>query len=165
MVTDPLAHDLHFWRLDHARHAPSWNSGIGAEACGGRWNPKGFQVVYASLDSATAILEVAVHKGFQTLDCVAHTLTAARVRDTSRVYKVERKDVPNLNWLRPGTPSRSQQAFGARLLEQHPFVLIPSCVSPYSWNLLMNPKLASGLYELVLQEPFALDGRLNPPLQ
>lgn len=162
MITDPFGPDLHFWRLDHARHATTWNSGIGAEGCGGRWNPKGLQVVYTSLDAATAILEVAVHKGFATLDGVPHTLTAARVLDTSRIHRVLPEDIPNPNWLIPGTPSHSQQAFGARLLEQHPFVLVPSSVSRHSWNLLVNPALAAGLYELVLQERFGLDGRLNP---
>lgn len=163
MVTDPLGTDVHFWRLDHARHAASWNSGIGAESCGGRWNPKGLQVVYTSLDAATAILEVAVHKGFETLDGVPHMLTAARVLDISKIHKVRWEDIPNPNWLIPGTPSHSQQAFGASLLERHPFVLIPSSVSRHSWNLLVNPVLATGLYELVLQERFGLDGRLNPP--
>lgn len=163
MLTDPLAPALHFWRLDQTRHATSWNSGIGAEGCGGRWNPKGLQVVYASLDAATAILEVAVHKGFKALDSVPHTLTAARVLDPGRVHTVRHEDIPNPNWLVPGTPSHSQQAFGARLLEQHAFVLIPSSVSRHSWNLLLNPRLAAGLYELLVQEPFALDGRLNPP--
>ena len=27
------------WRVDAQRHASSWDSGIGAEAVGGRWNP------------------------------------------------------------------------------------------------------------------------------
>jgi len=163
MVTDPLSAPIHFWRLDQTRHASTWNSGIGAEGSGGRWNPKGVQVVYTSLDAATAILEVAVHKGFEALDCMPHTLTAARVLDMSRVHKVDPEDIPNPNWLIPGTPSRSQQAFGATLLAQHPFVLMPSSVSRHSWNLLVNPTLAKGLYELVLQEQFGLDGRLNPP--
>jgi RES domain-containing protein len=163
MLTDPLSTDVHFWRLDQARHAATWNSGIGAEGSGGRWNPKGVQVVYTSLDAATAILEVAVHKGFAALDCVPHTLTAARVLDPSSIHRVRPQDIPNPNWLIPGTPSRSQQAFGASLLTQHPFVLIPSSVSRHSWNLLVNPTLAHGLYELVIQERFGLDGRLNPP--
>jgi RES domain-containing protein len=163
MLTDPLSTDVHFWRLDQARHAATWNSGIGAEGSGGRWNPKGVQVVYTSLDAATAILEVAVHKGFAALDCVPHTLTAARVLDPSRIHRVRPQDIPNPNWLIPGTPSRSQQAFGASFLTQHPFVLIPSSVSRHSWNLLVNPTLAHGLYELVIQERFGLDGRLNPP--
>lgn len=163
MLTDPLSTDVHFWRLDQARHAATWNSGIGAEGSGGRWNPKGVQVVYTSLDAATAILEVAVHKGFAALDCVPHTLTAARVLDPSRIHRVRPQDIPNPNWLIPGTPSRSQQAFGASLLTQHPFVLIPSSVSRHSWNLLVSPTLAHGLYELVIQERFGLDGRLNPP--
>ncbi|OLF53893.1 RES family NAD+ phosphorylase [Pseudomonas chlororaphis] len=163
MLTDPLVADLHFWRLDLAIHAATWSSGIGAESSGGRWNPKGLHVVYASLDASTAVLEVAVHKGFKALDSLPHTLTAARVLAPSRIHRVRAEDIPNPNWLTPGTPSHSQQAFGASLLEQHPFVLIPSCVSRHSWNLLINPRLATGLYEQVLQERFALDGRLNPP--
>lgn len=163
MVTDPLGPDIHFWRLDQTRHANTWNSGIGAEGSGGRWNPKGLPVVYTSLDAATAILEVAVHKGFEALDCMPHTLTAARVLDVSTIHKVQRQDIPNPNWLIPGTPSHSQQVFGASLLQHHPFVLIPSSVSRHSWNLLVNPVLAYGLYEVVIQERFALDGRLSPP--
>lgn len=163
MVTDPLGSAIHFWRLDLTRHAGTWNSGIGAEGSGGRWNPKGLQVVYTSLDAATAVLEVAVHKGFEALDCLPHTLTAARVLDVAAIHKVQPEDIPNPNWLVPGTPSYSQQVFGASLLKQHPFVLIPSSVSRHSWNLLVNPVLARGLYELVLQERFALDGRLSPP--
>ena len=66
-------------------------------------------------------------------------------------------------WLRPVSPGKGQQAFGRDLLEQHPFVLIPSAVSDESWNLLFNPLRAAGLYQRDLQKPFALDTRLNPP--
>jgi RES domain-containing protein len=164
MAKDPLSSEIHFWRLDPAEHAATWNSGVGAEKVGGRWNPKGMATVYAALDASTAILEVAVHKGFDALDCKPHYLTQALVLDRSKIFVVQPQGIANSNWLVPGTPSRSQQQFGADLLRQHPFVLIPSSVSPHSWNLLMNPQRALGLYELVLQEPFALDGRLNKPL-
>lgn len=163
MAKDPLSSEIHFWRLDPAEHAPTWNSGVGAEKVGGRWNPKGMATVYAALDASTAILEVAVHKNFDALDCKPHRLTQARVLNPSRIYVVQPESIANSNWLVPGTPSRSQQQFGADLLSVYPFVLVPSSVSPHSWNLLMNPLLANGLYELVLQEPFALDGRLNKP--
>lgn len=162
MPRHPLSGEIHFWRLDAARHAPGWRTGLGAERGGGRWNPKGLATVYASLDPATAILEVAVHKGFAALDSKAHVLTQVRVLDASAVHVLEPHALPNPNWLVPGTPSRSQQQFGARLLGQHPFVVVPSSVSRHSWNLLMNPALAAGLHEVVLQEPFALDGRLDP---
>ena len=164
MAKDPLSSEIHFWRLDPAEFASAWDSGIGAEKVAGRWNPKGMATVYAGLDASTAILEVAVHKDFDALDCKPHCLTQVRVLDRSRIYVVQPDSIPNSNWLVPGTPSRSQQQFGADLLRQHPFVLVPSSVSRLSWNVLMNPHLADGLYELVLQEPFALDGRLNKPL-
>ncbi|UZD97928.1 RES domain-containing protein [Pseudomonas corrugata] len=164
MAKDPLSSEIHFWRLDPAEYAATWDSGVGAEKVGGRWNPKGMATVYAALDASTAILEVAVHKDFDALDCKPHRLTQARVLDRSSIYVVQPENIANPNWLVPGTPSRSQQQFGAELLSQHPFVLVPSSVSRHSWNLLMSPHLADGLYELVLQESFALDGRLNKPL-
>lgn len=164
MSPTPLAPtELYFWRLDRSEHAATWFSGIGAELGGGRWNSKGVKAVYGSADPSTAILEVAVHKGFRALDCVPHVLTAARILDPSRVPRIVPSQIANPNWLIPGTPSLGQQKFGDELLERHPFILIPSTVSRHSWNIVMNPHLAQGLYEVVQQERFALDTRLNPP--
>jgi len=152
------------WRLDQRKRAASWDSGEGAFQEGGRWNSKSVRAVYCSLDPATAILEVAVHKGFEVLDTIPYTLTAARIADIADVHVVKSDAVPNPNWLRPGTPSAGQQAFGADLLGRHRFVAIPSAVSTHSWNLIFDPGKASGFYSLEFQEPFALDTRLHPPL-
>ena len=153
---------LTFWRLDLAVYAPTWNSGEGSFQVGGRWSSAGVRAVYAALDPATAILEVAVHKGFRVLDTQAHVLTSARVTDLSSIHVVTAAHVPNPNWLRPGLPSAGQQAFGDGLLAAHAFVLIPSVVSTHSWNLLFTPSSAAALYADVQQEPFALDPRLHP---
>ncbi len=152
------------WRLDHQRFAPTWHSGEGAFRLGGRWNSKGVRVVYASLDAATSILEVAVHKGFRTLDTVPHMLTSFKITDPAKVHVVKRADVPNPNWLRPGVPSLGQQQFGDDLIASHAFVLIPSVVSTNSWNLIFDPIRAAGSYDLRAQEDFALDTRLHPPV-
>ncbi len=106
---------------------------------------------------------MAVHKGFAVLDTVPHALTRARILDVNQVHVVMPEDVPNAGWLRPGSPSQGQQAFGRVLLEQHSFVVIPSTVTQESWNLLFNPTRAAGRYELETQKRFALDTRLNPP--
>lgn len=151
------------WRLDEARFAAGWDSGEGAWRVGGRWNSRGVRAVYCSIDPATAILEVAVHKGFKPLDTVAHVLTAVTLGDAARVHVVEPDAVPNPNWLRPGMPSAGQQAFGDALLARHRFVLIPSAVSSHSWNLLFIGTGAAGGYALRSQERFALDTRLQPP--
>lgn len=151
------------WRLDEARFAPSWDSGEGGYLFGGRWNSKGVRAVYCALDPSTAILEVAVHKGFRTLDTVPHVLTALRIRDPMSVRIVLPEDVPNPNWMRPGVPGAGQQRFGDDLLSAHAFMAIPSAVSVHSWNLVFVAAVASGGYDVVLQEPFALDTRLHPP--
>jgi RES domain-containing protein len=154
---------LKIWRLDSSGHAETWDSGIGAAKAGGRWNPAGYPVVYCSADPSTAILEVAVHKGFSVIDAVPHVMTTAVLPDVRDVHVVAPEDVPNPMWLRPSTPGKGQQIFGRQLLELHVFVLIPSTVSSESWNLLFNPSRASGRYTLDAQKRFALDTRLNPP--
>jgi RES domain-containing protein len=150
------------WRLDVEANAAAWDSGRGAELVGGRWNPQGFATVYCSADPSTAILEVAVHKGFRALDSVRHVLTCA-VLEAPDIHVVIAADVPNPLWLSPAPPSHDQQQFGKSLLEAHAFVLIPSAVSPQSWNLIFNPARAADRYRLQEQRPFSLDTRLSPP--
>jgi RES domain-containing protein len=155
--------ELVAWRLDRATFAASWDNGEGAYRAGGRWNSRGVRAVYCSIDPATAILEVAVHKGFKALDTVPHVLTAIDIADPSSVQVVYPATVPNQNWLRPGIPGAGQQAFGDDLLSKHKFIVIPSAVSTASWNLVFVGSKAAGAYSIRSQEPFALDTRLHPP--
>lgn len=163
MLDRPGSGELFLWRLQRKRHIDTWESGIGAELAGGRWNSRGRAAVYGSLDPSTAILEVAVHKGFKALDTVPHLLLGVRILAPERAHKVTPESLPNPNWLIPGSPGRGQQQHGDRLLEQYPFIIVASTVSRHSWNIVMNPGSARGLYEIVLEEPFALDTRLHPP--
>lgn len=158
----PLLAPVRAWRIDQASHAASWDAGTGAHALGGRWNSKGVKAVYCSLDAATAILEVAVHKGFRALDLVAHVSTVLEIADPAQVHVVEPAEVPNPGWLLPGLPSAGQQAFGAALLAAHAFIAIPSAASRQSWNLIFDPDRARGLYRQAVQERLAIDTRLNP---
>ena len=150
------------WRLDAAIHAPAWDSGVGAERMGGRWNPKGVKVVYCSFDPATTILESAVHRGFYVLDTQPFMLTSMTVEDPADVAIVWPKDVPNPAWLQSGIPSAGQQAWGATLLDTSPFIAFPSVVSKFSWNIVFRPDRATGKYALMGQDRLVLDTRLNP---
>jgi len=154
--------ELVAWRLDQAEFRDDWDSGEGAYRVGGRWNSRGIRAVYCSIDPATAILEVAVHKGFVALDTVAHILTALTITEPSNVHIVDPESVPNPNWLRPRIPGAGQQAFGDRLLAQHKFIVIPSAVSTHSWSLIFIATAAVGAYALREQEKLALDPRLHP---
>ncbi|KTB71010.1 hypothetical protein AO067_03630 [Pseudomonas viridiflava ICMP 13104] len=148
------------WRLDREVYKDSWDSGIGAHKLGGRWNPPGRYVVYASADPSTAILEVAVHAGFDALDTVPHVLTCFEILDQSLIKTVQPEDVPNPVWLTSASASPNQQKFTDALLARHPFVLIPSAVTRHSWNLLISCELAKGKYRVIHQERFGLDTRL-----
>lgn len=156
--------DVVAWRLDKKIREKLWDSGVGARKFGGRWNSRdsGF-VVYCAIDPATAILEVIVHKGIAVLDAVPHVMSSLVVDKAAlaRIHVVHPSHVPNQNWLRSGSPSASQQAFGDNLLAKHEFVLVPSVVSKNSWNLLFERSRAAGLYTPGPQEHFALDTRLN----
>jgi RES domain-containing protein len=155
--------ELVAWRLDQWVHRDNWDSGEGAFRFGGRWNSRGVRAVYCSIDPATAILEVAVHRGFRALDMVAHVLTAITITDASRLHIVEPGAIPNPAWLHPGLPSAGQQAFGNDLLARHSFVVMPSAVSSHSWNMIFDCAIAAGAYACRSQERFALDTRLHPP--
>ena len=155
--------ELVAWRLDRATFAATWDSGEGAYRDGGRWNSKGVRAVYCSIDPATAILEVAIHKGFKALDTVRHVLTEIQITDPGSVYVVEPEIIPNPSWLRPGYPSAGQQEFGDNLFARHKFIAIPSAASTFSWNLVFVSANAAKTYSVRSQEPFALDPRLHPP--
>lgn len=154
--------ELVAWRLDQESYRAAWDSGEGAFRAGGRWNSKGVRAIYCAIDPATAILEVAVHKGFNALDTVPHVMTGIAFSDPAAVHVVEPGAIPDPQWLRPGIPGAGQQAFGDALLARHKFVVIPSAVSTHSWNLIFVAAAAAGRYSVKLQERFALDTRLNP---
>ena len=151
------------WRLDQARHQATWDSGEGAYLFGGRWNSAGVRAVYCSIDPATAILEVAVHKGFKALDTVPHVLTEFTITDPPRVHVVDPAAVPDADWLMPGIPMPAQQAFGDALLVAHALIAIPSVVSRSSWNVVFVAANAAGAYARMAQEPFVIDPRLHAP--
>ncbi len=157
-----LAGALVAWRIDASHHALTWDSGLGAERFGGRWNPRGIKAVYASFDPATCILEAAVHRGFEVLDTQAHTLTRFALARSAKVHVVRPQDLPNPAWLHGGIPSTGQQRFGAAMLAEHAFVAFPSAVSKLSWNLVFSPSQAGSRYAAQQQERLVVDTRLNP---
>jgi RES domain-containing protein len=148
------------WRLDTAERAEGATAGLGAKRYGGRWNPRGLACVYASLDAATAIMEVAVHTGFDALDARPHVLTAMALRPDVRMRVVRPEEIPNPNWLVPGSPTPGQVRFGGELLRQHPVVLIPSVAAQRSWNVLVNPELEADVLTVLMRERLRLDPRL-----
>ena len=115
---------LDVWRLDAARHAATWHQGEGAFLVGGRWTPRGRRVLYCGLDPSTSILEVAVHKSFRVLDTVAHKLIRIEISRPGLVHRLDLTTISNPAWLRSGTVSAGQQAFGESGFTLHLAVLV-----------------------------------------
>lgn len=156
----PVGGPLLTWRLDRDIHAPEWDSGEGAYRVGGRWNSPGVRAVYCSFDAATALIEVAVHKGFDTIDAVPHVLSCIEILEPASIHAVDPSALPTPDWLASGIPEAAQQRFGDELLGRHKFIAIPSAVSRNSWNLLFVAANAKGAYRLRSQERYVLDKRL-----
>ena len=146
------------WRLERSTYADDWSLAEGAYRFGGRWSPPGVRVIYAALEPATAVLEVAVHKGFAALDAVPHELLQLRL-EPDAAHVVQPSDIPNPHWLRPSIPTPQQQEFGWALLKQHGVLVLPSVVCGHAWNCLIDVRVLSA-QALMLQERFALDPRL-----
>ena len=149
------------WRLDRAKHASSWDGGEGAFQAGGRWNPRGFRAVYACLDPATAILEVAVHKGFAVLDAQPHVLTRFEIATPERVAVIGPGDIPNPEWLDPNDQTPDKRAWGAETIARHKMIVLPSAVSRRSWNLVFQAPLSPDWFGKSEQEDFVLNPRLH----
>jgi RES domain-containing protein len=149
------------WRLDRDRHASTWQNGEGAFQAGGRWNPQGVRVVYASLDPATAIIEVAVHKGFKVLDTQPHILTRFVIAKPEKVKVFAPDKLPKRSWLDPNNQSSDKKAWGGKQIAKHGAIIVPSAVSRNSWNLILSAPLGDDWFGDIHQEPFVIDPRLH----
>jgi len=148
-------------RLDRAKHAPTWAGGEGAFQAGGRWNPVGTRAVYCALDPSTAILEVAVHKGFRVLDTQPHVMTAFQVAEPARIKVFAPGDIPEADWLDSNNATPERRAWGAEQLQKHGIIVIPSAVSRQSWNLIFLAPMVPETFQNLTQSDFVLDPRLN----
>ena len=96
---------------------------------------------------------------FWKLRCTSRRIEISR---PGLVHRLDLTTIPNPGWLRSGTVSAGQQAFGNALLDVHPFLLVPSVVSTRSWNLVIDVTSAQGMFALKSAEDFSLDTRLHP---
>jgi len=146
------------YRLVNARHTRDAFSGEGARLYGGRWNPPGFPVVYASHSRALAVLEMFVHLALEarSLQFLLYELTLPK-NARQRHY-----EAPENVWRRSGSPQATQDAGREWLIEGSALALIaPSVIVPRETNVVLNvrhPQFAR--VQISKPEPFSLDERL-----
>lgn len=154
------------WRITTARFAKTAFSGEGARLYGGRWNPKGWEVVYTAESQSLALLELMV----QDDPLRAHyVLIPALLPDGLPETRINADQLPE-DWRTMGARDVLQSMGQAWLHGARTAVLsVPSAVVPSERNYLLNPR-HPGFSRIVIGETLSLqtDTRLlrnlNRPL-
>lgn len=135
-------------------------SGRGAEIHGGRWNSKGYALLYTSESRALCITEIAVHTplGVVPLD---YSLCIIQIPEGSSIQVVSSADLP-IDWM--SYPySDSTQSIGDHFIRARKNLVlkVPSVVVPGEYNYLINPAHPDfPKISISKAEPFAFDERL-----
>jgi RES domain-containing protein len=142
------------YRLVRADRVDEALSGEGARLYGGRWNPPGSAVVYASESRALAVLETFVHL----------TLEARNMRFV--LYAITLPSRPRLERHRPGRLPRniaSSQDVGRAWLESGASLglVVSSIIVPQEANYVLNVRHAQFVHVRVGKAVrFSFDERL-----
>ncbi|WJJ93124.1 RES family NAD+ phosphorylase [Neopusillimonas aromaticivorans] len=140
------------WRITTTRFAQSAFSGEGARLYGGRWNPKGWEVVYTAQSQSLALLELMV----QDDPLRAHyVLIPAKLPADLPETRIDVDQLPE-DWRTIGARDVLQTMGQAWLQEAQTAVLnVPSAVVPAERNILINPRHPD-FARIVLGEPQSL---------
>ncbi len=134
-------------------------SGTGAKLTGGRWNPKGFPVLYCASTSSLAILEKLVHVDF---DLLPDDLFIAELEiPENSVEKFTLEDLPK-NWNKYPALDRLKSLGKKWLMENKYLILkVPSAVNPIETNYLINlDHPDADKIKIRKTYPFEIDNRL-----
>jgi len=148
------------WRIDKKRHSASSFSGEGAALYGGRWNPQGVRVVYASQTLALAALEKFVH-----LEGVAGGINFVSfkidVPESVKIKHVELSQLPK-NWRSVPAPASTRE-IGLNWTQKNESAIlrVPSTIITSEYDYLINP-LHADFKSLKISKPapFSFDPRL-----
>lgn len=145
------------YRLVKAASADDALSGEGARLYGGRWNPPGCSVVYASESRALAVLETFVHLTTEarTMDFLLYAITLPRrVRPQHCGMQFSSRH--------PCTLAYSQGAGREWYEEGTALALVaPSIIVPQEANYVLNVRHSQfARLQIAEPEPFSFDQRL-----
>jgi RES domain-containing protein len=140
------------YRLVRAERSQEALSGEGARLYGGRWNPPGVAVAYASESRALAVLETFVHLTLEAraIGFVLYTLELpVRARLTRH------------NERAPGSLETSQR-IGRRWVDEEGTLalVVPSSIVPQEKNYVLNVRHSQFADVAMVREPFSFDDRL-----
>ena len=125
------------WRIVQAHVADRAFTGEGSRRYGGRWNSKGFAIVYTSSSLSLAILEVLVHVPIYGI--LEEYVYFPVEFDQDFVLPLDMDNLPN-NW-KNDPPPRAIKQIGDSWVEGRKSVIleVPSTIVPTDKNYLINP--------------------------
>lgn len=145
------------WRITTARFAATAFSGEGARLYGGRWNPKGLEMVYTAESRSLALLEMMVQDAPLR---ARYVLVPAQLPETLRITSVGVADLA-ADWRRMDRRDALQRIGRDWLAQGRSAVLaVPSAVLPAERNYLLNPRHPD-FSLVVIGEPEALETDLR----
>jgi len=134
---------LVFWRIatDTLEYTADDASGAGAERSGGRWNPRGTPLMYASSTRALACLETVVHLGGAVALPLNRYLVRIDLPPDLWAVRTVFDAAQHVGWdaLPPG---RVSVAWGAAWAHGGASCVaeVPSVIVPEESNVLINPR-------------------------
>jgi len=127
------------YRICDTLYAHDPFSGEGGRYSAGRWHSLGTRIAYASLEQGTAMLEVLMNVGLDTVLAAERTLVVATLPD-AEVMTLDERDWP-LDWaadLHPDT-TRALGDDWVRSGDSLALVVPSSASAPPPFNVLINP--------------------------
>ena len=148
------------WRIDSDKWGDTSFSGFGAAVAGGRWNPAGMLVVYASRLLSTASMEKFVHLPKP----IPATMKFIKFPIMFNGVAIERPPTSTLppNW-RAEPMAVDSQRFGEAWYRRGATAVlaIPCALIPEEENYVINPTHPDfKLLNIGASEPFTFDPRL-----
>lgn len=137
-------------------------SGTGAALYGGRWNPKGINMVYTAGNIALAYVEFLVHNS-HLLENIHVCMVSVELSQKESMLEVNADELP-INWNDQRSKFAVTQEIGKRFIRQtDAYVLkVPSVVVPEEFNYLLNPMhqehRSTKIVEII--DPLKYDNRL-----
>ncbi len=150
------------YRISYKEHAAL--NGIGGLTTSGRWNQKGFPVVYLSESLSLAAWEKFMQ--FESINNIPDVYVSLKIEiPDSSIQEITKEELDKTikGWdsfpHRPGT-----RTIGTRFLKKREFLLlkVPSAVIQDEFNYIMNPLHPLSMEAKIIEEkPFVFDERLK----
>ncbi len=137
-------------------------SGTGAGLYGGRWNPRGVNLLYTAGSISLACLEYLAHN-FHVMQTTSICLSKIETPADSTIQEVAKNELPK-DWKEKSYEPFSTQQLGLAFSEhsQSYILKVPSAIVPDEFNYLLNPMHPQHNQTIIKEQitPFQMNKRL-----